>query len=238
MRTQCILFDMDGTLLPMDTETFTRAYFKLLTKKMMTHGYEPNDVIDGVNAGVEAMHENDGSRTNDEAFWARFAEVAGRRVLDDRALFDEFYAVEFQRLSSSCGYTPKAKETVELCKALGYRVAVATEPIFPRFAMESRLRWAGVDPASVELITSYETSACCKRSLDFYRDVADRLGVAPEACAMIGNDVDEDMPAESLGMKVFLLTDCLINRRDVDPGRWPHGGYGSLQGWLRALDEA
>lgn len=238
MKIKCVLFDLDGTLLPMDTETFTRAYFKLLTKKMLAHGYEPNDIIDGVNAGVEAMHENDGSRPNVEVFWERFAGFVGEQVLDDKELFDEFYAVEFQRLSSSCGFTRKAKETVALCRELGYRVAVATEPIFPLSAMESRLRWAGVDPASVELITSYETSTRCKNSADFYRDAANRLGVAPEECAMVGNDVDEDMPAEALGMKVFLLTDCLINREDVELDRWPHGGFSSLQGWLRSLNEA
>ena len=33
---------------------------------------------------------------------------------------------------------------------------------------------------------------------------------------MVGNDVGEDMVAEKLGMQVFLLTDCLINIKNVD----------------------
>ena len=237
MTTKCILFDMDGTLLPMDADTFARAYFKLLTKKMLPHGYEPDDIIRGINAGVSAMQPNDGSRTNAEVFWEHFIKTVGGRVLDDKALFDEFYAVDFQRISSSCGFTSQAKKTVELCKELGYRVVIATEPIFPLIAMESRLRWAGVDPASVEFITSYETSTYCKPNLGYYREVAERLGVPPEECAMVGNDVGEDMSAENLGMKVFLLTDCLINKEDVDIGRWPNGDYGKLQSWLRSLNE-
>lgn len=238
MSIKCILFDMDGTLLPMETETFTRAYFKLLTKKMLPHGYEPDDIISGVNDGVDAMRANDGSRTNETVFWESFVQSAGERVLSDRPLFDEFYALEFQRLSSNCGNNPRAKETIELCKELGYRVVVATEPIFPLAAMESRLRWAGIEPSSVELITSYETCSYCKSDLGFYRELAAKLGVAPEECAMVGNDVDEDLPAEQLGMKVFLLTDCLINREDVEIDRWPNGGYGRLQSWLRSLNEA
>ena len=33
-----ILLDMDGTLLPVDNETFTHTYFKLLCAKLMPYG--------------------------------------------------------------------------------------------------------------------------------------------------------------------------------------------------------
>ena len=237
MQIKYIFFDMDGTLLPMDAEVFARTYFKLLTKKMLPHGYEPETIINGINAGITAMQTNDGTRRNQEIFWEHFAEVAGERVFADRALFDEFYAVDFQRISSSCGYTPEAKRTIELCKELGYRVVIATEPIFPLSAMESRLRWAGVDPSQVDYITSYETSGYCKPDLGFYRELLDRFGITAEECVMVGNDVGEDLPAEDLGMKVFLLTDCLINKKNADIDQWEHGGYAALQSWIRELDQ-
>ena len=235
MKPKYVFFDMDGTLLPMDGGVFARTYFKLLTKKMVPHGYEPKTLIDGINAGITATQTNDGTKTNEELFWEHFVKTSGDRVLADRALFEDFYAVDFQRISSTCGYTSEAKATVSLCKELGYPVVIATEPIFPLCAMEARLRWAGVDPASVELITSYETSHYCKPDLGYYREIAEKLGVAPEECVMVGNDVGEDMPAEDLGMRVFLLTDCLINKENADINRWEHGGYAKLQGWLRAL---
>lgn len=236
MQTKYIFFDMDGTLLPMDAEVFARTYFKLLTKKMLPHGYEPETLINGINAGITAMQTNDGTRRNQEIFWEHFAEVAGERVHADRALFDEFYAIDFQRISSSCGYTPEAKRTIALCKELGYRVVVATEPIFPLSAMESRLRWAGVDPSEVDYITSYETSGYCKPDLGFYRELLDRFGITADECVMVGNDVGEDLPAEELGMKVFLLTDCLINKKNADINQWEHGGYAALQSWIRELN--
>ena len=34
MKLTTILFDLDGTLLPMDNDEFTRGYFKLLAAKM------------------------------------------------------------------------------------------------------------------------------------------------------------------------------------------------------------
>ncbi|MBO4914653.1 MAG: HAD family hydrolase, partial [Oscillospiraceae bacterium] len=236
MRPKYIFFDMDGTLLPMDGAVFAKTYFKVLTKKMLPHGYEPKQLIDGVNAGITATQSNNGLQTNEELFWEHFIKVVGERALADRALFDDFYAVDFQRISSTCGYTPEAKATVSLCRELGYPVVIATEPIFPLNAMESRLRWAGVDPAEPVMITSYETSHFTKPSLGYYREITDKLGVEPGDCVMIGNDVGEDMPAEDLGMRVFLLTDCLINKENVDITRWPNGGYPELKNWIRALD--
>ena len=53
---------------------------------------------------------------------------------------------------------------------------------------------------------------------------------------MVGNDVGEDMPAEEVGMKVFLLTDCLINKENADISRWEHGGYSKLKNFIRTLE--
>ena len=50
---------------------------------------------------------------------------------------------------------------------------------------------------------------------------------------MVGNDADEDMVAETLGMDVFLLTDCLINRGNREIV-WPHGDFNALMDYLRA----
>ena len=63
-----ILFDLDGTLLPMDTESFTQTYFKLLAKKAAPYGYEPKTLVNAVWAGTKAMVMNDGSIKNDARF--------------------------------------------------------------------------------------------------------------------------------------------------------------------------
>ena len=46
---------------------------------------------------------------------------------------------------------------------------------------------------------------------------------------MVGNDVDEDiMPAKSVGMQAFLLTDCLINKGNHDISKFYHGKFVDL----------
>ena len=96
MKITTILFDLDGTLLPMDNDEFTKGYFKLLVKKLAPYGYEPQKLIDGIWSGTAAMVKNNGTKTNEQAFWEKFSEVFGEKALADKPLFDEFYENEFQ----------------------------------------------------------------------------------------------------------------------------------------------
>ena len=141
-----VLFDLDGTLLPMDNDAFTKAYFKLLAAKLAPHSYEPKQLVDAIWTGTAAMVRNDGSRSNESAFWEKFSEIYGEKALADMALFEEFYAGDFQKARDICGFNPNAARSVNAMKQAGLRVALATNPIFPSIATESRIRWAGLEP--------------------------------------------------------------------------------------------
>lgn len=234
MNIKMVLFDLDGTLLPMDNDEFTKGYFKLLAVKLAPYGYESKQFVDAIWAGTAAMVKNDGSRSNEEAFWQEFAEIYGEKVYVDKHIFDEFYEQEFQNAKALCGFNPKAAETVKRMKDLGLRTALATNPIFPAVATESRIRWAGLEPEDFELYTTYENIGYCKPSPDYYRELLKRLQVEPEECLMIGNDVTEDMIAESVGMKVFLLTDCLINKERKNISVYPQGSFEQLAEFVAA----
>lgn len=233
MSITTILFDLDGTLLPMDQDLFTKTYFKGLAKKMAPYGYEPQQLIDAVWAGTKAMVMNDGSRTCADAFWEKFTEVLGEEILAHEATLDEFYHVEFQSVSEVCGCNPEAAKLVRDLKAAGYRVVLATNPLFPAIATESRTRWAGLDPAEFELVTTYEKSRYCKPNPAYYREILETIGAVPEECIMVGNDVKEDMIAPAkLGMQTFLLTDCLLNKDGLDISAYPQGDFAELRTYL------
>lgn len=232
MDINTILFDLDGTLLPMDQEKFVNGYFKMLAAKLAPYGYEPQQLINAILAGIKAMIKNDGSQLNEDAFWKRFVEIYGDKVLADKPVFEDFYKNEFQDARSFCGFNPKAAETVRLLKDKGYRVVLATNPLFPSIATESRIRWAGLEPSEFDLYTTYENTSYCKPNLDYYRDILKRINCRPEECLMVGNDVGEDMVVEALGMQVFLLTDCLINTQKKDITAYPHGSFEQLLSML------
>ena len=228
MSIKVVLFDLDGTLLPMDQDVFVKMYFGLMAKKLAPHGYEPDSLIKAVWAGLGAMYKNNGLQTNEEAFWNAFAGLLGEHVRKDKPLFEDYYRNEFQQVKNYCGFNPKAVETVHKLKESGYRVVLATNPLFPSIATQSRIRWAGLSPEDFELYTTYEDYSYCKPSLGYYKAVLEKLSVQPEDCIMVGNDVGEDMVAENLGMKVFLMTDDLINKENVDISVYPHGGFDEL----------
>ncbi|MBO4212385.1 MAG: HAD family hydrolase [Oscillospiraceae bacterium] len=232
---KAVLFDLDGTLLPMDQDEFTRGYFKLLAKKLTPHGYEPEPLIRAIWHGTKAMVKNDGSRSNEAAFWDDFAGIYGEAARKDEALFLEFYTVDFAHARKLCGCNPKAAEAVHLLKDRHCRVALATNPIFPAVATEARVRWAGLSPEDFELCTTYENIGHCKPNPDYYREILRRMELAPEDCLMVGNDVGEDMIAEKLGMKVFLMTDCLINPSGEDIACYPNGNIDDLLRYLREV---
>ena len=52
---------------------------------------------------------------------------------------------------------------------------------------------------------------------------------------MVGNDVEEDMIARELGMQVFLLTDCLLNKHGRDISQYPNGDFDTLAQFLQNI---
>ena len=232
---KAILFDLDGTLLPMDQDLFVKTYFKLLAVKLAPYGYDPKQLIDAIWGGTGAMVKNNGSCSNEDAFWTFFTGIFGKQALEHLPVFEDFYATEFQGAQAVCSQIPQAAETINLVKEKGFRVALATNPIFPAIATRSRIRWAGLTPEDFELYTTYENSRFCKPNPAYYQDILAQMNLRPEECLMVGNDVTEDMIAQKLGMQVFLLTDCMINKNNEDISAYPHGGFPELLEYIRSL---
>lgn len=230
-----VLFDLDGTLLPMNQDVFIGAYLSGLTAKMAPFGFDPREIAKAIWAGTGAMVKNDGSARNEEVFWKVFSQVCGRDMLELYGPIEAFYREEFQLVRHSCGFDARSAETIRALKEKGLTLALATNPLFPAIATHSRVRWAGLETEDFAHITTYENSCHCKPNPDYYRDILTTLGVSAEQCLMVGNDVSEDMIAQDLGMQVFLLTDCLINKENEDISRYPHGSFPQLMDYIGSI---
>ncbi|MBQ4258261.1 MAG: HAD family hydrolase [Clostridia bacterium] len=228
MAIKAVLFDLDGTLLPMDLDQFTSGYFRFLIKKLSPLGYEPKKLVNSIWAGTAAMIRNDGTQSNEEAFWQKFVEIYGTGALRDKAVFEEFYNVDFEAARQFCGFDPAASECIETLKESGYRLILATNPIFPEKATALRIGWAGISPTDFEQITTYENIGFGKPNPEYYREVLSRSGLSPDEALMVGNDAVEDLASEKIGLHCFLLTPCLLHEAGIDLSDTPKGGFPEL----------
>ena len=60
-------------------------------------------------------------------------------------------------------------------------------------ATNERVRWAGLDPACFELISSFETFHFTKTHPAYFAEMLGRLGWPDEPVVMAGNDVERDL---------------------------------------------
>ena len=232
---KAILFDLDGTLLPMDNDAFTKGYFTLLAKKAAPYGYLPESLVDAIWKGTYAMVKNDGARSNKDRFWDAFSGIFGKMAYEQATVFDDFYLNEFKDAIRFTNPDPAlAKEAVNLAHANAEKVILATNPIFPKSGVLTRLDWIGLSESDFDYISSYENSGYCKPNPRYYEDILAKNNLHAEDCLMVGNDVAEDiLPAQALGMKTFLLNTCLI-----DTGNGSHGSEeGSMVELIRYLEQ-
>ncbi len=235
MKYQAILFDLDGTLLPMDNDYFLKEYFQLLAQVGAGCGYEKAAFLEAMNQGVYAAIKNDGTCTNEDRFWGTVAKLLGKEFYGYKPRFDRFYCNEFHLAKKFTEPTELAVKAVSLARQKGEKVVLATSPLFPTVGVHSRMAWAGLSPELFDWITDYGNSRTCKPNPQYYLDTAKQVGVDPEKCLMIGNNVQEDVAAaESVGMDVFLVTDCLINRTG-ETVTCPQGSFEAMIAYLEAL---
>lgn len=235
MSFKAVLFDLDATLLPMDQDKFIKKYFGEISTYMYKNGgYDPEQFLKSMWMGIKAMMTNDGTKTNEEAFWNVFSSVYGKeKVEKDMPLFERFYEERFSSTKSECAYTPWSKKIVDYLKENGVKVALATNPVFPPIATNTRMGWVDLKPSDFALVTTYDNIGYCKPNPDYYRDIAKRIGVLPKDCLMVGNDTSDDMSALDAGMSVFLLTDCLINASNEDISKYPNGNFEDLFSFIK-----
>ncbi len=235
MGIKAVLFDLDGTLLPMDQDTFVGAYISLLAKKIAPLGYAPEKIAKALLLGCKDMIASDGSKLNEEIFWESFTNLLGPSIKKHMPSFNDFYEKEFDTVQAACGFSPKAKEIVDFIRERGVRIILATNPLFPAIATEKRIGWAGLSSNDFDIITTYENSHFCKPNIKYYEEILSKSNLDAKDCIMVGNDADEDTVAEELGMKVFLLTDCLINRNQKDISKYRNGNFEKLQDFIEEL---
>lgn len=236
--TLTLLLDLDDTLLDTNLDVFIPAYFQALSD-FLADRVKPDLMLSALMAGTRKMMANsDPSHTLRQIFDAEFFPKIGieRDVLQPR--IDRFYEEVFPTLSYLTKPRPEAVRLVEWALAQGYRLAIATNPLFPLVAIHHRMRWAGLPPEhfSFKVVSAYEAFHFAKPNPAYFAEVLGRLGWPEGPVVMVGDNVQNDLP----GSRALGLPTYWINATDApSPDGIDLAGRGSIAGlrpWLESAD--
>ena len=202
--TLTLLLDLDDTLLNTNLESFIPAYFQTLAKELVPQ-IAPELIFQALISGTRLMNESeDFSRTLQEVFDAEFYPLLGISREDLKPAVGNFYDQVFPTLSKFTLQKPEAKSFVDWAFSQGFRIAIATDPLFPPKATYHRLRWAGLEPERFELVSTPDHFHFTKTYPAYYAEVLGRMGWPDGPVLMVGNDMERDiLPAQMLGLKTY-----------------------------------
>ena len=205
---RAVLLDLDDTLLGNDMERFLPLYFAAMGERMARF-IDPEDLVRKVLASSRVMMQNqDADITNQQAFDADFFTGLGHPESEVRPVIDAFYEDDFSALKRYTQPRPEARPLVQSLFNQGYDVVIATNPLFPRRAIEHRLDWAEVSDFHFKLITTYENSHFSKPNPRYYQEILDKIGCRPREAVMVGDDFRNDIaPAMHVGLHTYWITD-------------------------------
>lgn len=232
--TLTLLFDLDDTLLDTNIEAFIPAYFQALSGRLAPR-VSAEIMLPALLSATRLMMDNeDPARTLQEVFEEDFYRRIGIPKRDLAEVLDDFYDNVFPGIQSKTNRRPDAVPLVEWAFSKGYRVAIATDPLFPRKATHHRLRWAGFDPARFEIVSTFEDFHFTKTHTAYYAEILGQLGWLDGPVLMIGNDVERDLiPAHRLGLKTYFIDGESASSPGFEAGR---GKLADLRPWLESIN--
>lgn len=229
-----LLIDLDDTLLDTNLEEFIPAYFQALAAHLESR-VSAEVMLRALVQGLSLMNESlDPIHTLQEVFEADFYRKLGIPKEELIDAIEDFYDNVFPTLETHTSQKPAAAPLIEWALSCGFRVAIATDPFFPRKATYHRVRWAGLDPEKLELISTFEQFHFSKSHPAYYAEVLGCLGWPDGPVLMVGNDVQRDlMPAHQLGLKSFLIDGESTSSPGFEAGR---GKLANLRPWLESVN--
>ncbi|MEW6502484.1 MAG: DinB family protein [Chloroflexota bacterium] len=204
--TLTVLFDLDDTLLDNDIQPFIQRYFEMLADSM-AELIAPAQFQWAMQQAVYAMlHKQLPAGTLEDTFDQVFYPALGVSKQDLKNLIDDFYHTKFPLLKELTRPRETAIRLVECAFERNWQVVIATNPLFPRTAIEQRLEWAGL-PISrfpFALVTTYENSHFCKPHPAYFAEILAVLRWPQTPIVMVGNSIEDDiLPAEQLGLPTY-----------------------------------
>lgn len=234
-----LLLDLDDTLLRNNIEDFLPAYLKLLSQHL-EHRYPGDHMVRELLSATRRMIMNqDSTSTLEEVFDRAFYPALGTTKEEIRPDLEDFYARVYPGLAQITNAQPHAVSLVDTARACGYRIVVATNPLFPATAIEQRLTWAGLPPENYPfaLITNYENMHFAKPNPAYTAEILAYLGWPAKPAVMVGNSLEDDLlPASQIGLVTYHFIPNQAFTLSDHPVCAASGDFSGLADWLKQVE--
>lgn len=209
-----VLFDLDGTLLPIEMKDFESVYYRSITSKIADL-IKPEQFLAMMNDSLKTMIKNTDKVTNETIFMEKLKTYIGEADFDTYyQRFMDFYDNEFDALQQVVKPNKSIQQAVSILKEKGYDCMVATNPMFPKVAITKRIEWAGFNRDDFSYVTSFEENHYCKPQIQYYKEILEVTNKQASECLMVGNDQLEDLIASTIGIKTYFITDHALYREN------------------------
>lgn len=205
---KAVLFDLDNTLLRNPTPEFIAAYVEGVSRFFTARGgIEPSAKL---REGVQTMMNGPRRiwQSNLELYWELLHPIWSGTPDELSAAFNDFYLNEYPALKSNTSPAPMAGEVIDRVRGAGYKIIIATNPVYPAEAIRHRLAWADLpsDLGYYEFVTTADNMHFAKPDPAYYAEILARAGLEPDEAVMVGDEPRYDVAAaKTIGMHAYNL---------------------------------
>lgn len=204
MKKTHLLIDLDGTLVDGDRPLMRLDFMK----RMNAVWNEKGDAIQTAKAFYymrKAVESPPNGETNEIRMARAFSSVFKMDEKRAKHYLEKSIKKVFPYLEPYFSPIPGASEFIEWGKK-HYTLILATNPIWIPEAVEMRARWGGIDMGVFHSFTHAARMHSCKPRKEYYQEILEQENLCPEECILIGNDLKKDLPANRIGIEVYIVS--------------------------------
>lgn len=198
-----VFLDLDNTMVLFDERSYFRQYFAKITPEF-SDLFTPGEFEERYLRAALSLKGNTGAVSNRDFFLENFCNGDACQGKAIWRRFMTFYGDGHSRIRVDASVPDGLNGVLDALRRSGLKLVIASNPVFPAAAQKGRLAWGDIDPGQFDFFTEIENMTFVKPRIGYYRQICQKIGEPPEACLMVGNDLQNDMVAKRAGLKTYL----------------------------------
>ncbi|MBN2136036.1 MAG: HAD family hydrolase [Acidobacteria bacterium] len=199
-----ILIDLDATLITLDWRKNMHKYYRKLKEILHDLDLKSSYFFDVKWAANKTMNDETDDMINIEKYFSYLNKKTDIEDKKNREFYFRFYDEMFADFRGDVREVEGSHDLIAAAKSKGFKIILATNPLFPLSAVSERLRWGNLDPEDFNFITHMQNFHHCKPSPKYFAEIMKTQKVDPVKALMVGDDYKYDIiPSKKMGFHTW-----------------------------------